>query len=266
MTHPLEGFTDTDYEPLPGPPSGRAAHGKAKPSLGSAIVGVIGELLLTAGVLAGLFVVYQVYWTDVIGGREAAAHIADFEKDLPPVKVDDVAPEHREEPPAETAPEAGANFAAMYVPRWGDGYVQPIAEGTTTDILNGGFVGHYEKTQLAGQVGNMAIAGHRQSHGKPFYGVDQLEPGDPIIVRTANAFYVYRVTSHQIVKPSDGWVIAPDPDDPTAVPTKRLLTLTTCHPLWSTKERWIVHAELDYWTVPDEGRPADLPAAALGGN
>lgn len=250
----------TEPEPLPTRKTRRAHHGRRRPSAGSIIVGVFGELLITAGVIIGLFVVWQVYWTDVIGARDAANHIEQFEQNLPPVP-DAVAPENRDDAPVATLKEG--SIGTLFVPRWGDDYQVPITEGVGLDVLNNGYVGHYPDTQLPGEVGNVAIAGHRQSYGKPFRHVDDLKEGDPLIVMTADSFYVYRVIDHEIVDPSQTRVIAANPYDPGAPAEDQLLTLTTCHPLWSIKERWIVHAELDYWVDRSEGRPADLPEGSL---
>ncbi|MPV49193.1 MULTISPECIES: class E sortase [unclassified Pseudactinotalea] len=251
---------NTEPEPLPSRKSRRAHHGRRRASVGSIIVGVFGELLITAGLIIGLFVVWQVYWTDVIGAREAAGHIEVFEQSLPPVP-DTVAPEQTGDAPVASVKEG--SIGVLYVPRWGEDYRMPITDGVGLDVLNDGYVGHYPETQVPGELGNFALAGHRQTHGKPFRYVEELKEGDPLIVQTKDAFYVYRVSSHEIVKPTDTRVIAANPFDPGAAPEQQLLTLTTCHPLWSIKERWIVHAELDYWTDLSDGRPADLPEGSL---
>lgn len=77
-------------------------------------------------------------------------------------------------------------------------------------------------------------------------------------MQTAQAWYVYRVTDSLVVTPDRSDVLAPDPTDPTAEATERTITLTTCHPLWSTRERWIVHGVLDHWVDRADGRPAEL--------
>jgi len=102
------------------------------------------------------------------------------------------------------------------------------------------------------------VAGHRQTHGKPFYAINELEQGDEIIVRTAQAWYVYSVSDHLIVTPDQVGVIAPVPGDPGAEPSEAMMTLTSCHPLWSIAERYVVHAELDYWFPLEAGQPAAL--------
>lgn len=249
----------THAEPLPSRKRRYATHSKPRPSAGNVLVGLLGELLITAGVIIGLFVVWQVYYTDIIGMREANEHLQVFEQGAaaPPPAV---AEENRDLAPLELAE---GQFGVLYVPRWGEDYRMPIAEGTGPEIIDEGFVGHYPDTEMPGEVGNFALAGHRQSRGKPFRYVENLEDGDPIIVRTKEHFYVYRVASHRIVYPTQSEVLAPNPFDPGAEPTVPVLTLTTCHPLWSISERWIVHAELDYWTKVADGRPADLPEGSL---
>lgn len=251
--------TLTHPDPLPTRHRRRTTHSRPRPSAGNVLLGFIGELLITAGVLIGLFVVWQVYYTDVIGQRAASEHIEQFESGLPEVSSD-VAEENRGEAPVA---HGEGQFGVLYVPRWGEDYRMPIAEGTGMDILDGGFVGHYPSTQMPGEIGNFALAGHRQSQGKPFRYVEELEEGDPLIVRTEDHFYVYRVSEDRIVYPDQVEVLAPNPFDPGEEASTSVMTLTTCHPLWSIRERWIVHAELDYWTDADDGRPADLPEGSL---
>lgn len=233
----------------------RATRGRSR---GARAAGVLGELLITAGVIVALFAVWQVFWTDVTAGRAATGHIESFEESVPDSPEQPGAVQTGE-PPQEPEPVPGETFATMYVPRWGADWRFPVAEGVgRPDVLDAGFVGHYPTTQLPGEVGNVALAGHRQSYGKPFFGVDSLEAGDAIVVETAQAWYVYRVTDSYVTVPTDVGVIAPVPGDPGAEATERMITLTTCHPLWSTRERWIVHGVLDHWVDRSDGRPAEI--------
>src|SRR5690625_5095594 len=248
-------------EPLPSRHRRRATHSRPRPSAANIVLGIIGELLITAGILVGLFVVWQVFYTDIIGGREAAAHISQFEEQAVEV-APAVAPEQRDPPPAEITLTDG-QLGVLYVPRWGEDYRVPIGEGVGPEIIDEGYVGHYPDTAMPGEVGNFALAGHRQSRGKPFRYVEDLQDGDPLIVRTREHFFVYRFSSHRIVAPTQTEVLAPNPLQPGSAPEAPMLTLTTCHPLWSIKERWIVHAELDYWTDGAAGRPPDLPEGSL---
>lgn len=238
--------------------SRRASHARRGSTGGMRFVGVLGELLITAGVIVALFVVWQVFWTDVTGARAATGHIEEFAQELPEAP-EGPGQEQTGPPPAEPTPAAGETFATMFVPRWGSDWEFPIAEGVgRADILDAGFVGHYVDTQMPGELGNFALAGHRQSHGKPFIDVDALEPGDAVIVQTAQAWYVYRVTESYIVLPTQVEVLAPVPNSPDVDASAAAITLTTCHPLWSTRERWIIHGELDHWVDREDGRPAAL--------
>ena len=144
----------------------------------------------------------------------------------------------------------------MHVPRFGTGYQpRPVLEGTSQTLLKDG-VGHYPGTALPGAVGNVALAGHRVTYGKPFNQVAELVTGDAVVLETEEAWFTYRVTTSEIVGPRDVDVIAPVPGDPTAVPTERMLTLTTCHPMFSARERYVVHAVLDGWQPRSAGEPA----------
>jgi sortase A len=123
--------------------------------------------------------------------------------------------------------------------------------------------GHYPQTPMPGQLGNAAIAGHRTTYGGPFLEIDELEPGDEIIVETPYGRFVYRTTTTEIVDPNNWQVIA------TVDPTVASLTLTSCHPVGTASERIIVHAELDL-AQSDPPRPAvfnygrDAVATATG--
>ncbi len=100
--------------------------------------------------------------------------------------------------------------------------------------------GHYPSTPFPGELGNSAIAGHRTTYGEPFRHLDDLEIGDPIIITDLfNRTFTYTVTAQEIVKPSDSWVTA------TTDPNKATLTLTTCDPEFSAKQRLIISAEID---------------------
>ncbi len=119
-------------------------------------------------------------------------------------------------------------------------------------------IGHYAKTQQVGEVGNFAMAGHRTTYGKPFNQIDKLKDGDVILVETKKTYYVYRVSSHQIVPPTQVSVLLPVPDKPDAEAELATLTMTSCHPEFSSRERFVVHAELDETYPHDPGVPAEV--------
>lgn len=238
---------------------------KQPPSVAAMIMGVVGELLITAGVLVGLFLVWQLWWTDIVGDKQQAAIIenlswantlpSDGKGQQPIVKPG------TGEPPVPGQPSAeGDTFAVMYIPALGKDYERPISEGTSLpNVLNTKGLGHYENTAMPGGVGNFAIAGHRSTYGKPLNRIAELKVGDALVVRTKDTWYVYKMTDSLIVKPNQVEVIAPQPGKPGATPTNRYITLTACHPMFSAEERYIVHGELQYWAPVDGNAiPAEM--------
>ena len=110
-----------------------------------------------------------------------------------------------------------------------------VVEGTGLTELDRG-PGHYPGTPLPGERGNSGIAGHRTMHGHVFRRLDELEPGDEIVTVTPARRAVYRVISVRVVNKSDWSVV--DPVDGYR------LTLTTCHPVGSARQRLVVTAEM----------------------
>ena len=110
-----------------------------------------------------------------------------------------------------------------------------VVEGVSSSALRAG-AGHYPSTPLPCETGNVAIAGHRTTYGRPFHDLDLLEPGDEIHLQIPVGECTYRVTAVNIVSPNDVGVIAGSGDN--------RLTLTTCHPKGSARQRLVVVAEL----------------------
>lgn len=139
----------------------------------------------------------------------------------------------------------GDVFAKLYVPRFGEGYVRNIAEGTSVaKVLNTVGIGHYQSTQMPGEIGNFAIAGHRAGNGGPMRQIDQLVPGDFAYVETSTTRYTYRFIESKIVTPDRVGVIKPMPDGLNgAVATAKYLTMTTCTPIYINSERYVAWFE-----------------------
>jgi sortase A len=160
-------------------------------------------------------------------------------------------------PPATSAPvvtapttpavASGRALAKLEIPKIDKSlYVLP---GVDVETLHDG-PGHYPDTPLPGQLGNSAIAGHRTTSGAPFGDIDELEPGDELIVTmTTGDRFVYQVTETLIVDPSEYWVV--QTDDPTVA----MLTLTSCHPEYTARQRIVVRSILK----PAESAPASEP-------
>lgn len=232
-------------------------------SVALGVIGVVGELMITVGVLLALFVVWQLWWTDIEAGAAQKQIVAEFEEALPPT-VPAVAPIEQGPPPVIDVPADATTFALLRVPRWGDDYVVPISQGVgRTTVLDVKGIGHYPDTAMPGQVGNFALAGHRQTYGRPFFRAPELQPGDALVVESDVAWYVYRVTESLIVSPHAVEVIAPVPGQPQAQPTEAMITLTTCHPLYSTRQRYIVHGVFESWSAKSRGFPDALGSETM---
>lgn len=225
------------------------------------LVRTAGEILVTVGMVLLLFVAWQLWWTDVVADREQAAiteGLAERWDDRPRPSVDAPTARASDPPPEVSAPAAGEAFGILWVPRFGpDWQERPIVQGESLNVLERG-IGHYTETAMPGAVGNFALAGHRVTYGRPFFQIEELEPGDPIVVETADTWFVYRMRASTIVTPDRIDVVAPVPERRGEAPTERLMTLTTCHPKFSARQRYIVYAELDTWQPRSTGPPDAL--------
>lgn len=226
---------------------------------------MLGELLLTLGVVALGYVGWQLWLSDaVIGGQQQQAAQA-FAAELSPTEAG--APElelRTDEPPAEAAAADRESFAVMYIPRLGQ-FERTVGEGTSRAVLDSLQQGlaHYSASAQPGEMGNFAVAGHRNGQGGPFTHLDEMRIGDRIYVQTSQAWYVYEFRNHEYVAPSGVGVVAQVPQQPQTSADGRYLTLTTCNPEWSPDGRLIAYATMVGWQSVDDGMPAEL-AQTLG--
>ncbi len=260
-------------------------------------VRTLGELLVTAGLVMLLFVVYEVYVTDWMsaGKQDEATSALDNEW----ATVDN---DNGQERTAHYNLADGQGFAKLYIPGFGTDYQFTIVEGTTDRDLEIG-PGHYKGTALPGEPGNFAVAGHRVGKGSPFNDLDMLNSCDAVVIETRSDWFVYRVlpkadeeadwasgkgstdprcaqvkplkdasapnggpyartVGQEIVSPSQGEVIEPVPYYSGQLPAGQqvsLLTLTTCHPRFSNRQRLIIHGVLVKQWQKDPAKPNELP-------
>lgn len=115
-----------------------------------------------------------------------------------------------------------------------------VVEGTSLAALRAG-AGHYPETPLPGEVGNVAIAGHRTTYGRPFNRMDELEPGDEVILSTPLGRFTYEILTRPYVVDPEDWdaVVNDYPRDGNGY-----VTLTSCHPEGSATHRIVVRAEM----------------------
>lgn len=261
--------------------------------VGRTILRGLGQTFLTVGVVILLFVVYEVWITDLFGEQKQAAATTAIDERWAQVQaqeqetvestsvvvVDD--PAQLVTDPRTRTPQyqtlTGQGFAKIHVPSFGADYAFTVVEGTDPDDLYIG-PGHYPDSQMPGQPGNFAVAGHRVSKGSPFNDLNLLNACDAVIIETQDDWFVYRVLpmadqqagwdpstnprcagvsvpggeygnlpGRIITTPSDYAQVLPVPgvNSGTVPPDAlRLITLTTCHPQFSDAERMIIHGEL----------------------
>lgn len=226
---------------------------------------VVGELLITAGVILLLFVAWQLWWTNVESNAKQDQAVEEFFADLgeapvPPEGVEGTqTPASGEVPVLHTAA-AGHTFAVIYIPRFGDSYTRPVTSGVSTAVLDNLGLGHYPETGMPGAVGNFALAGHRQTNGAVLDNIHTLVPGDRIYVQTRDGFYTYVYRNTQIVLPDRVDVLAPVPTQPGVEPAERILTLTSCNPRFGAQERIIAYAVMESFQLLSEGPPEEIAA------
>jgi len=253
--------------PVP-PPSHRAEEEKKRRKRRpfAIFTGILGELLITAGCLLGLYVVWELVWTTVEANRQVRAEVKEIRSDPRWVTPEGgFAPEHTGAPAEKCVgpvPAFGEVWGQMLVPRWGADYDIPVVEGIDrVEILNRGVIGHYPDTQKPGEIGNFATSAHRTTYGAPYNRVEELQVDDLAILETPNCYLVYKMYGTEVVYPNEYRVVWPVPNEAGAVPTKRIMTFTTCHPPFSARQRFVVWFEMAYWTDKDEGK---LEALGVG--
>lgn len=212
-------------------------------------VQVAGWALIWSGLFIFGYVGWQLFVTDWINAGVQAEAAEDLESSLAgagpggeEIDTDDFL-EGRERPDEvpetiqyypEQAGDVGQSFAFITIPAIGLEDVV-LYEGVDRETLRSG-PGHMATTPLPGQPGNSVISGHRTTYGRPFFDFDLLELGDLVEVETDVGTHVYEVRQIEVVRPTDVWVTDSMPGG--------WLTMTTCEPKFSARQRLVVFAEM----------------------
>ncbi|WP_162616356.1 sortase domain-containing protein [Xylanimonas allomyrinae] len=233
---------------------------------------IAAALALLAGLAVGGTWVWQNLGTSWVANREESAQLRAFAQENPlPHQVTELRTDFENAP---SGPRDGV-IGTLWIPAWaGEKGVQrdtndgrtPIKAGVTPAVLSSGAAGWFPQSQGPGEVGNMALAGHRRTYGDNFLHIDKLVEGDSVVVETADAWFVYEVrVPGYLVAPNEGAAVlarAPQgmPDD------GRYLTLVSCHSVtegaWGNDHRIVVHAEAVGWLEHDAGLPPQLEGLA----
>jgi sortase (surface protein transpeptidase) len=263
------------------------------PERGRTALRTVGEVLITAGMVVLLFVVYELYVTNIFSAQKQASATTSLNQEWDTVTGPLRTPHYDLTD--------GHGIAKLYIPSFGQDYVFTVVEGTTQNDLAIG-PGHYVGSALPGQPGDFAVAGHRVGEGAPFDDLGLVQSCDSILIETQSDWYVYRMlplpgevanwattkgkttqcdgpngeakvkplgglyaqtVGREIVLPTEGDVVAPIPhhygEKVSAGQEASLLTLTTCNPKFSAAQRMILHAVLVKDWKKSVGNPDKMP-------
>lgn len=189
---------------------------------------------------------YEYGLTNLVGNHKQATVLAEIERSFEtPYSAETAMESHR----VETEPAEGEVLGVtVRIPRFGDGYAEPLFEGTTAATLSLG-VAHYIGTAMPGEVGNFSITAHRTTYGANFFHINDLISGDEVSIETIDAIYHYRVDGHVIVDegPSTSVILEPVPEVAGLVYAKdgKYFTMSSCHPWYDDDQRYVVFGHLE---------------------
>lgn len=205
-----------------------------KQGLVTRLLDAVGRIMIASGLLLLSFVAYQLWGTGIAEQRAQTTLAADFRSQRPAIPV------------------VSGLVGRISIPTIDlDKFV--VAGVGINDLKRG--PGLFLGSPLPGQLGNVAIAGHRTTYGAPFGRINEIKKGDKITLETTAGTFTYvsrgapkivSATAVQVVKTSD--------------PTKATLTLVSCHPKWTSAQRIIVVAELDSTVVAQPATPVTTEA------
>ncbi|AXE53735.1 Sortase family protein [Aurantimicrobium sp. MWH-Uga1] len=239
-----------------------------KPATLSRVMGIVGELLITFGVIVLLFLAWQLWINNAVVANQQQAASQELSKEWATDKDKTASAPANEDfgpAPAFGGVAEGAKFATLYIPRLGPDSTRVVANGIDlSTILDKGYYGHYPDTQWPGQPGNFAVAVHRTGNGSPFADAPQLQPGDKIYVETQEGFYTYAVRNYEYVLPIGVDVLLPVPGSNNPSNGQSIITITTCNPLLGDAERMIVYGVLESWRPQSAGPPPAMVKSQSG--
>lgn len=115
-----------------------------------------------------------------------------------------------------------------------------VVQGTSSDNMDRGFW-HFPLSQYPGEKGNCVIIGHRFEYLPPakntFYNLDKINIGDNIVIKQGEDIFTYIVTNIEVAEKNDISILKDTSD--------YRLTLVTCTPLWTSKQRLVITAKMD---------------------
>lgn len=229
----MAATTDTEHQEQ----AGTGGRGRRRPGrIAAQAVSVLGELLITAGLVMGLFVVYSLWWTNVVADRAADKQAEKVRDDWAQDRVGGSG----QDGPGALDTKAGIGF--LHVPAMSEGDIL-VEKGTSMKILNDGVAGYYTDPVKAtlptsDEKGNFSLAAHRDGHGARFHNIDKIEKGDPIVFETKDTWYVYK--TYAVLPETSKYnveVLGGIPKESGKKKAGHYITLTTCTPVYTSRDR-----------------------------
>lgn len=235
----MAATTDTEHQEQ----AGTGGRGRRRPGrIAAQAVSVLGELLITAGLVMGLFVVYSLWWTNVVADRAADKQAEKVRDDWAQDRVGGSG----QDGPGALDTKAGIGF--LHVPAMSEGDIL-VEKGTSMKILNDGVAGYYTDPVKAtlptsDEKGNFARRAPGR-HGARFHNIDKIEKGDPIVFETKDTWYVYK--TYAVLPETSKYnveVLGGIPKESGKKKAGHYITLTTCTPVYTSRYRYVVWGEL----------------------
>lgn len=244
---------------------------------------VVAQLLLCAALVVGGYIPYTWVMDSFVTARQTEAAQADLtaqlnqQWDYASRRPEGVADSSTM--PAQGGSDSQAKWI-MRIPRLdypGDKWRYAVVEGIGVDDIRYG-PGHDPATTQPGEIGNAVFAAHRNGRGSPFDGLDRLAPCDRILIEKQDVVLTYvvlpfsqesaqrysesagcfdrdtvvnistgkyqRVAGREIVTPDQVEILDSLPDGSGREPDESLITLYTCHPRYSNRQRLVIRAAL----------------------
>lgn len=197
----------------------------------------LGNIVIILGIILLTYSLYSTIQINLAQGKKLAEYSEPVEEEPVLYLEDDYAPEAKEEKPKSSIDRSSITDLKMIIEIPKIKVEAAVVNGTTPKYLRQG-PGLYEISPLPdGKDANVLIAAHRTTYGAWFKKVDKLVAGDNIIVKFDNKNYRYKVEKVFVIEKTDWSVTEPQ--------GYSSLTLTSCHPLGSSRQRIVVRAKLD---------------------
>ena len=195
-------------------------------------------------IVLGVTAVLAAAWFGFLSGYLKAGQESQRAQDFLSTPESTTADLNQLQPLVAGIPSVGEYFAVIQIPALGDDWLHTISEGTTPEILDELGVGHYEGTELPGEPGNFALAGHSGSSWTPFAKLDEVAIGELVEIETLSKKYVYEIVDTETVEETDVKTVYDNPEFGNQTTDDQWLTITTCLTEGPQDLRYVVYAKL----------------------